>query len=344
MFIYVNDSKHKQGGNPLKMNQNDIKLKRTAQLVGIALLVFLILFYGANSAFALIATPIISEIFDETLSLIIIEVTSGIIYAASFILPALLFAHLNRNEKAEDSVHDAPRFPAKLAPFIIMATVAIAISCAYVNSWLGTVFGIADGLESTTEEITPLTFVLLTFTTAIVPAICEEFLFRKTLIPALSPYGQGFAIFSSALFFGLMHQNLLQIFYTTMAGILLGYVYAKARSYLCVFLIHFANNFVSILQTTFASNLDETSGYIAVITLTATVLVLGAISIFILVLKEKNKKDIYATGSFEKILEPSANVISRSTLRAPYKTLFLSPSVLIFVILVSFTYLLQLFS
>ena len=325
------------------MNSNDIKLKKTAQFVGIALLAFLLLFQGVYSTFVLNIAPIITEILGQAPGYVIVQILSGIIYAATFILPALLFSHLNRKEKTENSALSTPQLSPKLAPYIIMATVAIAISCAYVNSWLGTAFGITGNLESANTFISPLDFVLLIFTTAIVPAISEEFLFRKTLIPALRPYGEGFAIFSSAIFFGLMHQNILQIFYTTMAGVLLGYIYVKTRSYLCVFLIHFVNNFVSILQKVFVSNLDEAYSTIAIITLTAIIVSLGTISAIILIFKEKTKEDVYASGSFGKIIRPSLGFASRQTSIAPTKALFLSPSVLIFIILTASTCLLQFF-
>ncbi len=326
------------------MNQNDIELKKTAQLIGIALLLFLLLFYGAYSVFELIITPIIYVAVGETLGQTIAGIGSGLVYAAVFILPALLFARLNKNANNGSCIHYAPRFPAKLAPCIIMATVAVSISCAYVNSWLATAFGVANNLELSTEPISLLGFVVLIFKSAVVPAVCEEFLFRKTLLPAMLPYGEGFAIFSSAILFGLMHQNILQIFYTTMAGILLGYVYTKTRSYLCVFLIHFTNNFVSVLQTVFVSNLSEPYATAAVATLTATVISLGVISAIVLILKEKSDKDVYSSGSFEKILPPSPDFVSKYTLQAPSKTLFLSPSVLIFAILSASSCISQLFS
>ena len=312
------------------MNQNDIALKKTALCVGVALLIFLALFYGAFAVLEFIISPIVYKILGNTLGGVISKLLTGVVYAAVFILPALIFKRINPSEHKKSGL--APAFPLDLAPFIIMATVALSISCSYVNSWLGTAIGASSSTPST-EITTPLDFILLTFTTAIVPAVCEEFLFRKTIENALLPYSESFAIISSALMFGLMHQNVWQIFYATMAGIVLGYIYARTRSYLCVFLIHFTNNFISVIQTAMLGNLREPYVTIAISTLMAAVILLGAISAIILILKEKNKKDAYSTGSFGKILFPSEGFVQNKTSRAPSKIFFLSPSVLIFIII-----------
>ena len=312
------------------MNKNDMALKKTALYVGISLLIFSLLFYTLFAVLNFIISPLVYALLSAKLGYVVTEVLTGIIYTAVFIIPALIFRKISHNQSAEHKI--APKFPLDLAPFIIMATVAISISCAYVNSWLGIMFGVSDAAAPTTEVSSLLDFLLLVFTTALVPAICEEFLFRKTIEHALLPYGEGFAIISSAVLFGLMHQNAWQIFYATMAGILLGYVYAKTRSYLCVFLIHLVNNFISSIQTAISANTKEPYASIAISMLVVIVLILGVTSAIILVLKEKNKKDIYETGSFGKLFGPSSSFIKSKT-ASPSKTFFLSPTVLIFIIL-----------
>ena len=52
----------------------------------------------------------------------------------------------------------------------------------------------------------------------------EEILFRGLVLRSLQPYGKRFAIFGSALLFGLFHGNLLQTPYAFLMGLVLGYV------------------------------------------------------------------------------------------------------------------------
>lgn len=54
--------------------------------------------------------------------------------------------------------------------------------------------------------------------------IAEEILFRGLFLRSVAPYGKKFAIFSSALLFGLFHGNLSQAPFAFCVGLVLGYV------------------------------------------------------------------------------------------------------------------------
>ena len=59
---------------------------------------------------------------------------------------------------------------------------------------------------------------------ALFAPIAEELLFRGYILRTLRPYGKRFAIFASAVLFGLFHGNLVQTPYAILVGLLLGYV------------------------------------------------------------------------------------------------------------------------
>lgn len=65
------------------------------------------------------------------------------------------------------------------------------------------------------------------FVVILAPCI-EEFLFRKTLIDRMHPYGGRLAVISSALLFGLFHFNLTQFVYAFALGLVFGYLYLKS--------------------------------------------------------------------------------------------------------------------
>ena len=317
------------------MNINDAEFKKIARNIGISLLAFIFMFFFVLSIYYIVFEDIIYGLFSPTLGKIVFEGLYGILYAVTFVIPALLYALLSKNQKKEADV----KFP--LSPsttvWTVLAAIAIIYSAAYINNLLSSFFDISDSLITADETSSLIDFLLLTFTMAIVPAFCEEFLFRKTILKALLPYGEGLAILSSAVMFGMMHQNILQIFYASMAGIVLGYAYVKTRSFLCVFLIHFANNFSSVIQQTLVGNLNEPYASFVGISLTAIVLILGAISIIVLMRKENKQHDAYSTGSFEAILRPSPNYLKNKTSFNCVKKLFLSPCVLIFIIICTLT-------
>lgn len=73
--------------------------------------------------------------------------------------------------------------------------------------------------------------------------ITEEILFRGYVQRTLQPYGKKFAIFGSAVLFGLFHGNLIQTPYAFMVGLVLGYVAAE-YNIIWAMVLHMVNNMV----------------------------------------------------------------------------------------------------
>ena len=73
--------------------------------------------------------------------------------------------------------------------------------------------------------------------------ITEEILFRGFVQRSLQPYGKKFAVFGSAVLFGLFHGNLIQTPYAFMVGLVLGYVAAE-YNVIWAMVLHMVNNMV----------------------------------------------------------------------------------------------------
>lgn len=93
------------------------------------------------------------------------------------------------------------------------------------------------------------TSVSLALYTAVAAPVTEELLFRGAVLRSLQPYGKRFAIFCSALLFGLVHQNLTQTPFAFGFGLLAGYV-AMEYSILWSMSLHILNNAVLALGWT----------------------------------------------------------------------------------------------
>lgn len=78
--------------------------------------------------------------------------------------------------------------------------------------------------------------------------IAEEILFRGLLLRSMEPYGKKFAIFASALLFGLYHGNIIQIPFAFGVGLVLGYVTVEYNMVWAI-VLHMFNNL--ILSDTF---------------------------------------------------------------------------------------------
>lgn len=83
----------------------------------------------------------------------------------------------------------------------------------------------------------------LVFLVVLAPLI-EEFIFRKTLIDRMRPYGEKLAVVTSAAMFGLFHGNLAQMFYAFSLGLVFGYVYLRTGRLRCTVALHMLINLV----------------------------------------------------------------------------------------------------
>ena len=81
--------------------------------------------------------------------------------------------------------------------------------------------------------------------------IIEEFIFRKLLIDKIAPHGEGIAIITSAMLFGLMHGNFGQFFLAFFLGLLFALIYVKTRNIKYTMGLHFMINTVASLPEIF---------------------------------------------------------------------------------------------
>lgn len=107
-------------------------------------------------------------------------------------------------------------------------------------------FGLPMPSSSDTMDKTVLSLVLNLISSAVLPALVEEMVFRGYILGALRPQGDGIAIVFSAVLFGLLHGNLLQIPFAFILGLIFGYLTVQTGSIWPAVLIHFLNNAFSI--------------------------------------------------------------------------------------------------
>ncbi|MBE6901833.1 MAG: CPBP family intramembrane metalloprotease [Ruminococcaceae bacterium] len=134
----------------------------------------------------------------------------------------------------------------------------LAIFTNLITIFIGSFFKETDLNESfnTVNELQPenLSCALVLFVQLVVIApLFEEFWYRGIVMKALQPYGNGFAIFASALLFGLTHANLQQFFYATALGICLGYIAVTTKSIVVTTIMHAMFNSISGIMLLFMS-------------------------------------------------------------------------------------------
>ena len=121
-------------------------------------------------------------------------------------------------------------------------------------------------------------FVIMAVSSAVVPAIFEEWLYRKLICRELTVHGGAFAVIISALLFGLAHFSFYTFPYAFVCGLVLGFVYIKTGSAKYTAAVHFANNMFSILLSLLGEAMGklEYTNLIMLIAIALSVMGIGA--------------------------------------------------------------------
>ena len=126
----------------------------------------------------------------------------------------------------------------------------IASAMMYAGSLLSNIINSAlsflpgTNVHNIVEEIMSGPIWASALSSVVLAPVLEELLFRKLIIDRIRGYGEKFAIFISALSFGLLHGNFEQFFYTFAIGLLFGYVYTKTGKLWYTISLHAAINFM----------------------------------------------------------------------------------------------------
>lgn len=171
---------------------------------------------------------------------------SAACYMAPFLLSGLIFRRINRHAVSRPISYSI-KLPG-VFPLLIIAGLGIILAAAYLNSWLCSLIG----YEIPPELFAPTGYdkastVIQYMTVGLAPAFAEEYLFRGVIYGNLRPFGKGQAILISAALFALMHQNISQLLYTFVGGLVMALMYEWTGSIWCGIIYHLLNNELSIL-------------------------------------------------------------------------------------------------
>jgi len=171
------------------------------------------------------------------------------LYAIPIIATMFILKHPLKN--SPNRVYQKPKylgkamamFPAGYGLAISVRLLTMLLSMLFRNTALGESFDVVQDSLFSAPDITSalIQFVQL----AVVAPIFEELWFRGMIMESLRPYGNGFAIFISAIMFGLTHGNFEQFFYATALGIFLGYIAVSTQSIVTTTVMHAMFNSIS---------------------------------------------------------------------------------------------------
>lgn len=219
---------------------------------------------------------------------------------ASAMIPGFIYLKLSKNH-----ISDCIKIkPVKSSMLIVLTLMGMGVAMVsnvaaeLVSSNFSSI-GIDYNPDIETSSQSVFTNILYVVSTAITPAFAEEFAFRGILMGVLRKYGNSFAIITSAVLFGAMHGNIIQIPFAFILGLIFGYIDCKANSIIPSIIIHFLNNFYSVIMDILQSESIVTTHtfYIIYYGLFVAMLVLGISAFLYIMKKDKNYLSISDTSA-----------------------------------------------
>lgn len=127
----------------------------------------------------------------------------------------------------------------------------------------------ASSLEQTSEWFSEQSFFTLFLVVAILPAICEEILFRGFLFGTFQNKWRGFtAIVVTGVIFGVYHMSVIKAVLISFFGFALAYSVYRSRSIFVSMAMHLCNNGLSVIATAYPKQVYKVFLFLAEETLT----------------------------------------------------------------------------
>lgn len=319
----------------MPMKENEKKFGKVMLKIGIVMLIFAVLFDVISVIYTILYMSLPMAL-DEVAAEIVLQLVYGFLYLAAFVIPAFILCAMCGKDIISRPLER--KIPVNSAVYIF-AGITLITAMAYINSMLVSLLGLPSGsIEDSGVSADNYTFILAFITTAIVPAICEEFLFRGAIMHSLLKFGKVPAILISAVMFGLMHTNFAQFFYATAAGIFLGWVACETGSLYCGMLIHFSQNFFSVFQSVLFDRMKDPTLSIVYYALMCLIFAAGIPCIIYLAVKfSRDLRSSRRERLDDGIYGVSDDCTGALALPAGRATrLFFSPTVIIFIVVAVF--------
>lgn len=161
-------------------------------------------------------------------------------------LPVIVVALILRRRANPFPTCRTPRGTYTVAIFGGMAMAFLANMAANFAMSFFTELGVPYPEMPDNFEPTVMSLVLNLISTALLPALLEEMTMRGYVLGALRPYGDRMAVILSAVLFGLIHGNVLQLPFAFILGFVLGWLTVQTESIWPAVTLHFINNALSI--------------------------------------------------------------------------------------------------
>jgi membrane protease YdiL (CAAX protease family) len=132
-------------------------------------------------------------------------------------------------------------------------------------------------------------FIAVAFVLAVIPAVCEELLFRGYIQQNYSSsMSSGAAVLLTGFIFALFHMSAANLLPLALLGWYIGYIYMKTANLIIPFVVHLVNNLAALFLLLFTENKGTLSAFVSENILRSPwwwLLVAGSLLLFVMVLR-----------------------------------------------------------
>lgn len=156
----------------------------------------------------------------------------------AFMLPSIIYCHLQGFEYAkglELKIPELNKLPIIFSSLFAMISLNVLFSLflAKIGSFPSQEMSGQGGFTGSGADVVGVIVAL-----CVIPAICEEFVFRSVLMRDYNKYGARFSIIITSALFAMVHFDISRLVIYFASGILLALTVYITRSVLCSMIVH----------------------------------------------------------------------------------------------------------
>ncbi len=284
------------------MKNNCVSLKQhnpnsyNALDAGICMIVCLGVFFALQEIIKVIVAPMLNDL--ENFDYYFFSFISLILSQGSLIIIALVFSKI-RKVGLFSGGGFVCKFNLLQSLFAVVLTLGVFLLFSSLhNQFVDDVYYTLYGLSyndfqalmpaySGTEE---LALIIAFVLTPILPAICEEVVFRGIILRGSRQFGLVFSIIFSGALFMLMHGNLEQVVLQLLGGLAICAIVSITKNFFIGMVMHFANNAFAVIYVFIEMIL--TPAYDAVLILTGIIFIIIGATYFIKLAFSNQQKEL----------------------------------------------------
>ena len=302
-YNYYNEQYERQ-----KEKKNDKKLLKTmGKWFGLSIVSFTVLasIFGVVIGLLSSVIPKIELLYSDGNMSMAYQIVASVLF---IFLPFAIAYVVLKKKKIAGILPLGTTYNKKAATSLTMLFIPLMLFSTFIINLVSTIIQNILGITFTTGVEDPKIlgfdgFLIATLSTAVLPAVLEELIIRGIVMQPLRRFGDKFALVASALIFGIMHGNMVQIPYTVVAGLFMGYLVIATGSLWPSIILHFVNNFYSVALLVAYDNFGDTAGAIVSVLFIGLFIILGIVgglSYFPMNYKTKLKDGVKSLSTGEK--------------------------------------------